>query len=183
MMVDPSTGNRVAAVCDQGTGVCRPDTAGTGKIAVEPSQISLDPTKRYYTPVLPGDAANDFNSGNTTNSCANGQTGPTCGHSMGGSPITFAANAPAGSTPNPVTVLVEQAPFPPAELSAAVFEDDFPLNGEQDAGGGVDQLSPQEPGLGDFNLIMWDSMGGSGGFTGQVTYTMFNQPLSDRLDR
>src|SRR5260370_19681070 len=103
MMVDPSTGNHVAAVCDQGNGVCRPDTAGTGKIAIDPSQVSLDPTKRYYISVLPGDAANDFNSANTSNNCANGQTGPTCGHTMGGSPVSFTLNAPACSSPNPVT--------------------------------------------------------------------------------
>jgi len=182
MMIDPSTGNHIAAVCDQGNGVCRPDLSGNGKTAIDPSQVSLDPTKRYYISILPGDAANDFNAANTSNNCANGQTGSSCGHTMGGAPVSFAAGALAGASPNPVTVLVEQAPFPPAELSAAVFEDDFPLNGEQDAGGGVDALSPQEPGLGDFNLIMWDAMGGSGDFTGQMTYDMFNQPLSNSLD-
>ena len=40
--------------------------------------------------------------------------------------------------------------IPPGKLSVLVFEDDFPLNGEQDAGGGIDVLAPNEPGLGDF---------------------------------
>src|SRR6202043_3870313 len=79
-------------------------------------------------------------------------------------------------------VAVEQDPFPPSKLSVDVFEDDFPLNGEQDSGGGVDVLSPQEPGLGGFNILLWDDMGGSGDVTGQMTYDMFNQPLSNSLD-
>ena len=49
----------------------------------------------------------------------------------------------------------------PSKLSVDVFEDDFPLNGEQDAGGGVDVLAPNEPGLGGFNIILWDDMGGN----------------------
>jgi len=36
---------------------------------------------------------------------------------------------------------------PPAKFSAFVFEDDHPLNGNIDAGGGIDTLSPNEPGL------------------------------------
>jgi len=35
-----------------------------------------------------------------------------------------------------------------------VFEDDFPLNGEQDGGGGIDVLSPNEPGLGGFQITL-----------------------------
>ena len=62
-----------------------------------------------------------------------------------------------------------------------VFEDDFPLNGEQDAGGGVDILAPNEPGLGGFNVTIFDDAGGSGDATGQVNYDMFNQPLSNSL--
>ena len=55
-----------------------------------------------------------------------------------------------------------------------VFEDDFPLNGEQDGGGGVDVLSPSEPGLGGFNITLFDDAGGTGDATGQMTYDMFN---------
>ncbi|KAA6456982.1 hypothetical protein DYQ86_24395 [Acidobacteria bacterium AB60] len=181
----PTYGQHINAVCDQGNGICRPDVSGNGKTVITPDQISLDPNKRYYISVLPADAANPFISANNGTNCSSGQNAAndaTCGHSMGGAPITFAAGSAAGATPNPVTVLVEQAPFPPAKLSVDVFEDDFPLNGEQDAGGGVDALSPNEPGLDGFNIILWDDMGGPGDVTGQMTYDMFNQPLSNSLD-
>ena len=52
-----------------------------------------------------------------------------------------------------VTVLTQPSPYPPAKLSVFVFEDDFPLNGEQDGGGGVDVLGANEPGLGGFQLV------------------------------
>jgi len=173
------------AACDMGNGACR--TTATQKTAVNPSEVSLDPTKRYYISVLPGDAANAFTSGNQSASCGTfamgaNPTASTCGHSMGGAPISFPGNAAVGTAPNPVTVLVEQNPFPPAKLAINVFEDDFPLNGEQDAGGGIDILATNEPSLGDFNIVLWDDMGGSGDVTGQMTYDMFNQPLGNSLD-
>ncbi len=62
-----------------------------------------------------------------------------------------------------------------------VFEDDFPLNGEHDAGGGVDVLSPNEPGLGGFQITLFDDAGGTGDATGQPTYDMFNMPLTNSL--
>ncbi len=92
---------------------------------------------------------------------------------MGGAPIA------AGQTA--VTVLVEPTPFHTAKLSVFVFEDDFPLNGEQDGGGGVDVLAPNEPGLGGFNITLFDDAGGTGDATGQMTYDMFNMPLSNSL--
>ena len=58
--VDPTTGLHNAVVCDVGNGVCRPDTTGNGMTATLPGQVALDPTKRYYLSVLPGDAANPF---------------------------------------------------------------------------------------------------------------------------
>ena len=187
MVVDPSTGQHVAAVCDVGNGGCRADTTGNGKTPVDPKQVVLDPSKRYYISVLPGDAADPFQTGNAGTSCApiNGQT--SCGHSMGGAPVPVACTPPPGSTTcsgtfPPVTVLVQQDPFPPAALAVNVFEDDFPLNGEQDSGGGIDVLATNEPGLGGFNILLWDDMGGSGDVTGQMTYDMFNQPLSNSLD-
>jgi hypothetical protein len=154
------------AVCD-GDGVC--STAATQETAVDPSQVYLDPTKRYYISVLPGDAANSFQN---TNNCLSNPT-PSCGHGMGGAPIAPAQTA--------ITVLVQPNPFPPSKLSVFVFEDDFPLNGEQDAGGGVDVLAVHEPGLGQFNITLMDDAGGSGDATGQMTYDMFNQPLSNSL--
>ena len=155
----------VPAVCDVGNGVCR--TTATQQTAVDPSKVSLDPAKRYYISVLPGDAANPFNG-----------AGP--GHTMGGAPIPIDPTTLTRLVTS-ITVLVEPTPLPPGKLSVIVFEDDFPLNGEQDAGGGVDILSPNEPGLGGFNLEIFDAMGGSGDFTGQMTYDMFNMPLSNSL--
>jgi len=50
-----------------------------------------------------------------------------------------------------VTALSQPSPYPTGTLSVFVFEDDFPLNGEQDGGGGVGQLNTNnEPGLGGF---------------------------------
>ena len=61
-----------------------------------------------------------------------------------------------------------------------VFEDDNPLNGENDAGGGVDILAPNEPGLGGFEVKLFDQAGGLGDNTGQITYDMFGQPVVQR---
>ena len=78
-------------------------------------------------------------------------------------------------------MLTQPTPLPPAKLTVFVYEDDAPLNGEQDAGGGVDILAPNEPGLGGFNITLFDAAGGPGDFTGQLTYDMFNMPLSNSL--
>ncbi len=174
----PTAGQHVPAVCDIGNGVCRPDTTKSGMTAVDPGQVHLDPTKRYYISVLPGDAANPFEAANLTGTCTTfqnlaGTTGSSCGHGMGGAPIAPAQRA--------VTILAQPTPFPPAKLSVFVFEDDFPLNGEQDGGGGIDVLSPNEPGLGGFNITLFDDAGGTGDATGQMTYDMFNQPLVNSL--
>jgi hypothetical protein len=166
-----------AAVCDVGNGICR--TTATQQTEVNPSQVALDPTKRYYISILPGDAGNPFAAGYASlpNCVADGSNhsvpSANCGHGMGGAPITFGQTA--------VTVLVEPTPLQTAKLSVFVFEDDFPLNGENDAGGGVDALSPNEPGLGGFNITLFDDAGGSGDATGQMTYDMFNMPLSNAL--
>lgn len=165
-------GQHIPAVCDVGNGVCRPDTTLSGKTLVMPSQVHLDPTKRYYISVLPGDAADPFAIGysGSPNCTVSGD----CGHGMGGAPIAVGQTA--------VTVVSQASPYPTAKLSVFVFEDDFPLNGEQDGGGGVDVLAPVEPGLGGFQIHLWDAMGGNGDFTGQMTYDMFNQPLTNSLD-
>ena len=162
----------VDAVCDVGNGVCR--TTGVQQVTVNPSQVLLDPTKRYYISVLPGDAANPFNTGNAQK-----------GHGMGGAPI--AAPCKPGTTCTAtfaaVTLLTQPTPLPTAKLSVFVFEDDFPLNGENDAGGQVadNQLGTEEPGLGGFEITLFDDAGGTGDATGQMTYDMFNMPLSNSL--
>src|SRR5947209_14050411 len=97
---------------------------------------------------------------------------------MGGAPVVFPGST--GTAPS-VTILAQPTPFPPSKLSVFVFEDDFPLNGEQDGGGGIDVLSPNEPGLGGFEIVLFDDAGGTGDATGQMTYDMFNMPLSNSL--
>jgi hypothetical protein len=159
-VLDPTSGQHVPAVCDVGNGVCRPDPTGNGQTPINPSQVSLDPTKRYYISVLPGDAQMPFE-------------GAGGGHGMSGAPIA------AGQTA--VTILTTATPYPTGRLSVMVFEDDDPLNGEQDTGGGVDVLAPNEPGLGGFNILILDAAGAFGDATGQMTYDMFNMPLSNGL--
>src|SRR5260370_36325763 len=175
-IVDPATGLHNPAVSDIGNGVCRPDTTGNGSTWVLPSQVHLDPSKRYYISVLPGDAANPFSGG-------------PIGHGMGGARIAAAYTPAAGATTctgtfAPVTVLVQPSPYQTAKLSVFVFQDDFPLNGEHDAGGGTGPVNTNnEPGLGQFQIHLWDAFGGSGDFTGQMSYDMFNQPLTNSLAR
>ncbi len=155
-----------------------------------PGSVALDPTKRYYISILPGDAANPFAYGYAGGGCQNGSANApstaTCGHGMGGAQLPAACTPVPPSTTctgtfAPVTVLAQPSPYPPGKYSVMVFEDDFPLNGEQDTGGGVDVLSPIEPGLGGFQIHLWDAMGEFGDFTGQMTYDMFNQPLTNSL--
>jgi hypothetical protein len=172
----------VPVVCDVGNGVCR-STAGQ-QAPLNPNTVHLDPTKRYYISVLPGDAANSFEN---LNDCLSNATA-SCGHGMGGAPIacmpatgSVACTATTGAFPTTVNVVVQPNPFPPSKLSVFVFEDDFPLNGEQDGGGGIDVLSPNEPGLSGFNITLFDDAGGTGDATGQMTYDMFNMPLSNGL--
>jgi hypothetical protein len=143
-----------------------------------PTDVVLDPNKRYYISVLPGDAAQPFIAGyaGAPDCSAAGATAGHCGHGMGGAPI------PKGNHGSQsITVLTEPSPYPPATLSVFVFEDDYPLNGEHDAGGGIDVLSPNEPGLGGFQITLQDDAGGTGDATGTPTYDMFNMPLSNSL--
>ncbi len=166
-VLDPDTGNHVPAVCDIGNGACRPDPSAdhSGKTPVSPSQVALDPTKRYYISVLPGDAAND--------------TEESAAHSMGGAQISSAQVA--GGAASTVDVFVQPLPFPTAKISVYVFQDDYPLNGESDTGGGVDVLAPNEPGLGGFNIVLLDKTGQFGDAAGQLTYNEFGNPVSNAL--
>jgi hypothetical protein len=198
-------GQHIPAVCDLGSGACRPDpnctalpcfTSG-GTQAVLPSSVHLDPTKRYYVSILPGDAGAPFPAYTSAPNCLatpfnpDGSLNTHCGHSMSGVQIQPACNIFATATGctsasttfafAPVTVKVGPTPFPTSKLSVIVFEDDFPLNGEQDGGGGNGTIAPLEPGLGGFEIILWDTFGGVGDFTGQDTHDMFNQPLSNAL--
>jgi hypothetical protein len=186
---NPATGTHVKTVCDLGDGACDMTGARTHWTEVNPSQAVLDPNRRYYITIFPGDAANPFNTGNVGNGCTPTATTscPSVGHGMGGSPVPAPCNiyssaaCPATTAFAPVLVVSDPTPFPTGKLSVIVYEDDFPLNGEQDSGGGVDVLSPNEPGLGGFELVLWDAYGQLGDVTGQMTHDMFNQPLSNSL--
>lgn len=146
------------AVCDIGNGVCRTDASQ--KAEVNPSEVHLDPMKRYYISILPGDGANPV-------------IDKTNGHTMSGAQIA------AGQTA--VDVNVQKTPLEPAKIAVFIFEDDSPLNGEVDTGGGIDVLAPNEPGLGGFNLVLLDQAGGMGDPAGQITYDMFGMPVSNSL--
>jgi hypothetical protein len=137
--------------------------------------VALDPHKRYYISILPGDAADPFAAGYTgaPDCSAMGVAAGSCGHGMGGAPIAKGQLA--------VTIDTMPSPYPTASLSVFVFEDDFPLNGEHDSGGGVDVIAPNEQGLGGFEINLADDAGGTGDSTGQPTYDMFNQPLANAL--
>ena len=157
MVYDPTSHAHINAVCDVGNGVCRADATGQGMTAVLPGQVALDPSKRYYISVLPGDAANPFTAGYTGIPCGQPNANPsTCvtGHGMGGAPIAAAFTCatsttgvttctaatgsppatctatgtatcvPAGATIAAVTVMTQPSPYPPADLSVFVYEDD-----------------------------------------------------------
>src|SRR5882762_9637545 len=101
-----------------------------------------------------------------------------CGHAMGGAQI---AVAPVSGTRPPVNISLQQTPLPTSKIAVFVFQDDNPLNGQEDPGGGVDIIAPNEPGLGGFEIKLFDQAGGFGDSTGQITYDMFNMPVSNSL--
>jgi hypothetical protein len=209
-----------AATCDVGNGVCRPDTTGNGKVALDPGQIPLDPAKRYFLSVAPADGINPTISGiggpidlgggkmrqfktaggtNNMGDCTSFVAGTgDCGHAMGGIQISGAKVAlDAGQTitinGQAVTgtaaaggpqfnIVLTRTPLPTAQVSAYVFEDDYPVNGEHDSSGvSVSGPAPYEAGLGSFNIVLFDLAGQLGDSTGQPTYDMFNQPLNNSL--
>jgi len=161
-VLDPSSGDHVAAACDIGNGVCRP---APNKGELLPGNVGLDQTKHYYISVLPGDAMDP-------------------GHAMGGAELVYVDGSwrnAENTAASGVQIIVEPQLPPPAKVSAFVYEDDHPLNGEHDAGGGVDVISPNEAGLGGFNITIVDLVGMSGDAAGQLTYDEFGQPLSNSL--
>ncbi len=89
-----------------------------------------------------------------------------CGHVMGGTAL-----APSQTS---ATVLVEPSPLPAADLNIFIFEDNSPTNGD------IDTLEAAQ-GLGGFSIILNDIAGATGDPTGQITYDMFNMPLTNAL--
>jgi hypothetical protein len=144
-------------------GKCR--TNASQKTAVYPGQVHLDFSngKRYYISVLPADSINPL-----INDPPN-----DVGHAMSGAQI---AN---GQTS--VDVFMMSTPIQPAQISVFIFQDDSPLNGENDTGGGVDVLATQEAGLGGFNIVLLDQAGGLGDAAGQLTYDMSGAPVTNAL--
>jgi hypothetical protein len=197
-------GQHVAAACD-GYGFC---TIGATQLpASMPASVNLSATNpdgtpgHYYISILSGDSQNSFAYGNAkdpsdpANNCTPGVNGtpstePTgfttssaCGHTMGGAPIPTPSTCTANPcTFAPVTVNLQRNPLPTATVTAFVFEDNYPLNGEPDTGGGVDGLATLEVPLGDFQIILWDTAGGIGDNTGQMHHDMFNMPLTNALN-
>jgi Big-like domain-containing protein/multicopper oxidase len=187
-----------AAVCDS-NGTCR--TSGTRHDDFYPKDVVLDPNKHYFISILPGDGINPTVAGaggpvtdSTTNktrqfnpavdcpAAADFAPGTgTCGHNMGGAQIPPQFDQQGNPITPAVTIALAQTPLPPAQISVYVYEDDYPLNGENDAGGGVDILAPNEPGLGSFQVVLLDQAGTFGDSTGQITYDMFNMPISNAL--
>jgi len=198
---DPTTGLHVPAVCE-GSGICSPAPAGstlpTSTIdqAYLPTLDANGHAISYYLSVLPGDAANAFNTGNSSDptvagSCIAATTATgvainsNCGHTMGGAPITPTCTTVGTATtctlPASITVNVEPNPLPTASVSVYVWEDDNELNGEVDSELQLpgDEGKQAEPGLADFQLELWDTGGSSGDLIGQMTYDMFNEPLTN----
>jgi hypothetical protein len=191
---NPATGGHVPATCNHG--VCTPSTTGYLPISL-PRDVQLNAFEpdgvtpaRYYISILPGDAANPANVGAngysgtyTQPGCeqltlsspttATGQQVPVCGHTMSGAPIP----APVAGVFAPIVINVEPTPLQTATLAIFVFEDDFPLNGEPDTGG-----NNNEPGLGGFQVELWDEQSQAGDFTGQMEHDIFNMPLSNSLN-
>jgi hypothetical protein len=148
----------IAGVAVIGTAAARPRSL--------PGDVKLDPKKRYFISILPGDADQgdaQYNQNGTV-------TVNAFGHSMGG--VTIPALAAAQTTWPDATVLVPRNPLPPAQLSVIVFEDNNPTNG------GVDD---NEPGLGGFTINFYDTRGSSGDPAGLMTYDLSAMPFTNSL--
>ncbi|HWS67887.1 MAG TPA: hypothetical protein VN325_34380 [Steroidobacteraceae bacterium] len=148
----------IGGVPVKGTAAARPRSL--------PGDVKLDPTKRYFISILPGDADQgdaQYNQNGTV-------TVNAFGHAMGG--VTIPALTATQITRPDATVLVPRNPLPPAQLSVIVFEDNNPTNG------GVDD---NEPGLGGFTINFYDTRGSSGDPAGLMTYDLSAMPFTNSL--
>jgi hypothetical protein len=187
----------------------KPLPATAARTELTPDQVALDPNKHYFISIMPADGINPTVNGGggpmqVDANCVSTPTTPctmrqfdltkdcptpadfapgtgVCGHNMAGGQI--GPQFLADGTPNPpaITISLAETPLPSARIAVLVYEDDYPLNGENDAGGGVDILAPNEAGLGGFQIELLDQAGGLGDATGQITYDMFNMPVSNAL--
>ncbi|MEA3151398.1 MAG: hypothetical protein QOD56_2337, partial [Gammaproteobacteria bacterium] len=126
----------------------------------KPGDVVLDPTKRYFISILPGDA----DQGDASYNADGTVTVNAFGHTMGGVSIAKAQTA--------ATVFVPRNALPPAQISVIVFEDNNPTNGGAD---------DNEPGLGGFTINIFDTRGSSGDPAGQMTYDLSGMPLTNSL--
>ncbi len=144
------------------TGCVGTISCGAGQSAAVPPQsptqvgdVGLNPNKHYYISILPGDAGAPVVSGDP-------------GHMMGGVEVS-----PTDITgKKTVTTMLQATPLVPAQLSIYIYEDNAPVNGQDDL---------NENGLGGFNIILMDAVGRSGDVAGQQTYDAFNMPLTNAL--
>ena len=91
---------------------------------------------------------------------------PGSGYSMGGAQIA------AGQVD--VSISVNAHPIPTAQIRIFIFEDNWPINGAPD--------TPEETGLGGFNILLEDA-GGRYGISGQqITTDAFGNPLGSTYD-
>ncbi|CAN5817624.1 hypothetical protein BH11PSE8_BH11PSE8_39850 [soil metagenome] len=134
-----------------GTLGARHSTTDAEALALQtlPSDALLDPTKHYYISILPGDAGDG-------------------GHGMGGAEI----RPGAVSSSTPITISANAYDWVPAQLSIYIYEDNAPVNGQNDL---------NEGGLGGFNIILMDAAGRSGDVAGQQSYDSYGMPLSNAL--
>jgi hypothetical protein len=86
---------------------------------------------------------------------------PDSGFTIGGVPV-------AGSQTS-VTVVCNSLPLPTAQISVFVFEDNNPINNQPDL--------PQEVGLANFTLQLWEAGGTYGASGGRVSTDAFGNPL------
>jgi len=133
------------------------DVPVTPAVRSFPSDVVLDPSKRYFISVMPADAMDG-------DPDSMGTASPVYGHAMGGATIAPGSLA--------VTVLSPRNPLPGGQISVIVFEDSGPTNGGVDAG---------EPGLGGFTINLFDTRGSTGDPAGQVTYDLAGMPLTNSL--
>ena len=147
-----ATGCVGAVSCGSGQSVRGVVTTDAQALANQttPDQVSLDPTKHYYLSILPGDA------------------GSPPGHTMSGGEVKL---LPTGAWA-PITVKLQVAPLPVAQMSVYIYEDNQPTDGQDE---------PEESPLGGFNIILMDPAGRTGDVAGQQTYDAFNMPLTNAL--
>lgn len=91
---------------------------------------------------------------------------PNSGYQMGGAAVA------AGATT--VTVTVNPAPIPTAQISVFAFNDNQPINNAPDL--------PQELGLSNFSVLLFEPGGTYGISGGQVTQDAYGNPLGTTYD-